>query len=211
MGQEVRCSIRSADHQDTGNAVLENDEIIFRGELRLKIPLASLKSVSSSDGELHLVWENGSAVFQLGKYAEKWAHKILKPKSTLAKLGVKPQILISTVGMSDPEFVGELREKAAKLSATKLIDNSDLIFLAADNLASLSGAKKVAEYLADAGALWIVYPKGRQDIKEQHVLNAGRRAGLLDVKVVSFSSSHTALKFVHPKAKRSSRPKTQRA
>jgi hypothetical protein len=50
--------------------------------------------------------------------------------------------------------------------------------------------------------LWIVYPKGKREIKEQQVLEAGKQAGLVDVKVVSFSATHTALKFVWPKAKR---------
>jgi hypothetical protein len=47
--------------------------------------------------------------------------------------------------------------------------------------------------------LWIVYPKGKQEITELQVIEAGRQAGLVDVKVVSFSATHTALKFVRPK------------
>jgi len=34
------------------------------------------------------------------------------------------------------------------------------------------------------------------------VRSAGLKAGLVDIKVVSFSATHTALKFVLPKAKR---------
>jgi hypothetical protein len=49
-----------------------------------------------------------------------------------------------------------------------------------------------------ATALWIVYPKGQKQITENDVLAAGRRAGLKDVKVVGFSATHTALKFVVP-------------
>ena len=64
----------------------------------------------------------------------------------------------------------------------------------------------MAVYLLQAlksdGALWIVYPKGKQEIKEVDVLAAGRAAGLVDVKVVKFSDTHTALKFVRPKAER---------
>ena len=56
--------------------------------------------------------------------------------------------------------------------------------------------KELAPSLSGAGALWIVYPKGKQDITELQVLDAGRAAGLVDVKVVSFSATHTALKFV---------------
>jgi len=41
-----------------------------------------------------------------------------------------------------------------------------------------------------------------QDITENGVLRIGRKAGLKDVKVVGFSPTHTALKFVLPVEKR---------
>jgi hypothetical protein len=50
--------------------------------------------------------------------------------------------------------------------------------------------------------LWVVYAKGRKEMSELDVLNAGRKAGLKDVKVVGFSATHTALKFVIPVEKR---------
>ncbi len=53
-----------------------------------------------------------------------------------------------------------------------------------------------------AAALWVVYPKGMKHITENDVLAAGRKCGLKDVKVVAFSVTHTALKFVIPVAKR---------
>jgi hypothetical protein len=46
--------------------------------------------------------------------------------------------------------------------------------------------------------LWIVYPKGQKSITENDVIAAGRKTGLKDVKVVGFSATHTALKFVIP-------------
>ena len=49
-------------------------------------------------------------------------------------------------------------------------------------------------------------PKARKDITEAETMAAGKRAGLVDVKVVSFSDTHTAEKFVIPVAKR---PRTQ--
>ncbi len=48
----------------------------------------------------------------------------------------------------------------------------------------------------------IVYPKGQKTITESTVRTAGLKAGLTDIKVVGFSATHTALKFVIPKAKR---------
>ena len=52
------------------------------------------------------------------------------------------------------------------------------------------------------GALWVIRPKGRPEISERAVMDAGKAAGLVDVKVVSFSETHTAEKFVIPLAAR---------
>ena len=56
MGRELVCNVRTGGKTTSGKALLETKEIIFRGDLRLKIALASLKSVSARDGELHLKW-----------------------------------------------------------------------------------------------------------------------------------------------------------
>src|SRR5208337_3685441 len=112
MGRELLCKARSGDKTASGNALLETSEIIFRGDFRLKIAFASLKSVIVRDGELHLKWPEGSAVLELGEQAEKWAHKILHPKSTAEKLGIKPGLAISAVAMADGNFVKELRRRA---------------------------------------------------------------------------------------------------
>src|SRR5271166_869949 len=97
MGRELLCSVRSA----SGKALLETSEVIFRGDFRLRIPFASLKSATARDGELHLKWGDDSAVFMLGEEAEKWAYKILHPKSTTEKLGIKPGLAISAIAMDN--------------------------------------------------------------------------------------------------------------
>ena len=53
------------------------------------------------------------------------------------------------------------------------------------------------------GAVWVVFRKGRRDFNENDVLRGGLAAGLVDVKVVRFSDTHTASKFVIRKAERS--------
>ena len=202
MGKELPCTVRSAGKTASGKALLETNEIVFRGDFRLKIPLARLESVSSRNGALHLKWPDGTAVFELGDHAEKWAHKIRHPKSTGEKLGIKPGLVISAVAIGDKGFLDDLRTQAKTFSHRKAFGDSDLIFLGAERADDLAQVARLKDSLAASGALWIVYPKGRQEIKEQHVLDAGRNAGLVDVKVVSFSASHTALKFVRPKSKR---------
>jgi hypothetical protein len=50
--------------------------------------------------------------------------------------------------------------------------------------------------------VWVIRPKGSDRISENDVMAAGRAAGLYDVKVVRFSDTHTAQKFVIPKKDR---------
>ncbi len=202
MGRELLCTVRSGGKTATAKTLLETDEIIVRGELRLKISFSSLKSVVARDGELHLKWPEGSAVFEIGDHAEKWADKILHPKTTVEKLGIKPGLVISALGVDDGNFVNDLRATAKTFSDTKPLSNSDLIFLGAQKTAELSRTRKLVASLASGGALWMVCPKGQQEITELQVIEAGRQAGLVDVKVVRFSETHTALKFMRPKAKR---------
>jgi hypothetical protein len=202
MGREIQCRAKSGEKWHQGKALLETNEVIFRGDLRLKIPFAELKSVTARDGELHLKWSGNTAVFELGPQAEKWAHTILHPKSTVEKLGIKPGLKVSAVHMPDDTTMKDARKTAAEFADAKPLKESDAIFFGAMAESELSGIKRLLPSLAGNGALWVVYPKGRKEITELQVLAAGRAAGLYDIKVVSYSAAHTALKFVRPKDKR---------
>jgi hypothetical protein len=202
MGSELVCTVRSGGKTAKGKALLETNELIFRGDFRLKIPFVSLQSISTHDGELHVRWPEGTAIFTLGPLAETWAYKILHPKSTAEKLGIKPGLTISAIGNFESGFINELKSTAKSFSDLKSLKNSDLIFLGAERRPELASAARLAPLLSSAGALWIVYPKGRKEITQIEVLQAGRSVGLVDTKVVRFSATHTALKFLRPKAKR---------
>jgi hypothetical protein len=100
-------------------------------------------------------------------------------------------------------FRGEFRLKIpfSTIKSAKAVD-PEWIFFAADSKLDLGGLSKISKSMRGAASLWIVYPKGQKHITENDVLAAGRECGLKDVKVVGFSSTHTALKFVIPLAQR---------
>jgi hypothetical protein len=202
MGNEATCTVRFGKRQSKGEALLETSEILFRGDFRLKIPFSSIESAKSVDGELRLQTPEGMAVFELGAAAAKWCEKILHPKSRVEKLGIKPGAKVSLLSSFDDEFLRELREMDSVLTDGKAAVDAEWIFFAADLQKHLAQVSKLAKSLKGAAALWIVYPKGRKNITENDVLAAGRKAGLKDVKVVGFSATHTALKFVIPVARR---------
>jgi hypothetical protein len=202
MGNEATCKVRFGNQESKGKALLETSEVLFRGDFRLKIPFSTIKSAKAVDGELRLQTAEGLAIFHLGPAAEKWCEKILHPKSRIEKLGVKPGANVSLLGSFDADFLEELGGLTKSLSKNKVAGNSEMIFFAADSKEDLAAASKIAKSMQGAAAFWIVYPKGQQHITENDVLAAGRKAGLKDIKVVGFSPTHTALKFVIPVAER---------
>jgi len=202
VGNEAKCTVSWGGQESAGRALLETTEILFRGDFRLKIPFATIKSAKAMDGELRLRTADGLAVFHLGTAAEKWRDKILHPKSRIEKLGVKAGTKVSLLSEFDPEFLRELTGLTKSVNRGRVAADSECLFFAADSKGDLAVLPKIAKAMQGAAALWIVYPKGQKHITENDVLAAGRKSGLKDVKVVGFSATHTALKFVIPLSRR---------
>jgi hypothetical protein len=148
-----------------------------------------------------------TATFSIGPAAETWARALATTKTRLDKLGVAPGLVMGVVGVEDASFREELRARVGAFTEGTPAAESDLLFYGAhaaadlDRLATLKGA------LAPAGALWVIRPKGGPAVTEAEVMAAGKKAGLVDVKVASFSPTHSALKFVIPVAARGKTPK----
>jgi hypothetical protein len=203
MGNEATCRVRFGKQESEGRALLETSEILFRGDFRLKIPFSNITSAKAVDGELRLQTAEGVAVFQLGVMAGKWCEKILHPKSRMEKLGVKPGAKVALLGAFEAAFLHEVSDLTKQCVAKgKAALDSEHVFLAAESKEDFAAISKITKFMSGSAALWIVYPKGQKHITENDVLAAGRKCGLKDVKVVGFSATHTALKFVIPLSER---------
>jgi len=202
MGNELVCKLRCDGRSYFGKALLETSEILFRGDTRLKIAISSIKAIQAKDGELHVRTSDGLVVLELGESAEKWLKKIVNPKSRIEKLGVKPGESVTLEGKFSRDFLDDLKNQGATIARAKTTLRTPWIFLAAEALQDLRRVGAIARAMQGAMALWVVYPKGQKSVTESDVRSAGLKSGLTDIKVASFSGTHTALKFVIPKAKR---------
>ena len=122
-------------------------------------------------------------------------------KPRLDRLGVKPGALVAIFGVEDKTFRSELKQRTANIAERPKKD-SDLIFLAAADKAGLKPLKSLQKFLKPNGALWVVWPKGQPQLKENDIILAAIAAGLIDNKVVSFSATLSALRLVIPLARR---------
>ena len=203
MGAEARCKLHVGSQVHEGVALLETDELLFRGPVRVKIPLRSISEVSVSDGRLLVRHANDDTVFELGAVAPKWAEKIRSPRSLIDKLDVKPGHRVSVIGVSDESFLRQLGDRAGKVAIGRFATGSDVLFLGAENAKGLDRLPRALEAITPDGAIWVVHRKGKDSaVKDTEIFGAAKRLGLTYTKVARFSETHTAEKLVVPVAKR---------
>jgi hypothetical protein len=107
---------------------------------------------------------------------------------------------VAVIGMDDPDFLAELSGRDVVLEGEW--DGLDAIFFGAECKDDLDDLSQLGERIKPAGAVWVVSPRGNSAITERDVMDGARSAGLVDVKVVRFSDTHTSAKLVIPVALR---------
>jgi hypothetical protein len=204
MGLEAETKALIEGVERAGTLQLESDFLLFRApDYRWKIPLATLKAARVEAGALEVKLERGGAVFALGDaVAAKWLDKIQNPKSLLDKLGVKADHAVGILGLTDESFLELLRSRLHNPPLSRLKQNLDVVLAGLSSADHLDRIAKARQAIHAKGMIWLIYAKGGKTITEQAVRAATASLGLVDVKVVSFSSTHTAVKVVIPVAAR---------
>lgn len=132
--------------------------------------------------------------------------EFVSTRTRVEKLGVKPGMDVLLLGIeADTAFVEELRSAGARVR-TAGSRRADMIFATFHHRADLRRLPGLVPRLHAAAVLWTLRPKGSKDLSEAEMMRAGQDAGLVDVKVVSFSEVLTAEKFVIPLARRAAHP-----
>lgn len=193
MGKEAEVTAQFPDGADEGRLQYEAPKLVFRGTQRRVFEDEALEGVRAEGGDLVLA--DGSR-FALGEpQAARWADAILNPRGRMQKVGVKPGMRAAVIGVADDTLTSELAEAGAV--PVEELRGLDLLFYAADSEAELARIADLAPTLADRGALWVVSRKGRAAVvKDVEVMAAAKACGLVDNKVVGFSDTLTALRFV---------------
>ena len=114
---------------------------------------------------------------------------------------MKPGFRVTVLGVADPPFLGELKERGADVSS-RTRAGSDIIFVAMASKDDLPRLEALRRSIKPEGAVWVIWPKGRKEFREDDVRAYGPRAELVDVKVMAFSDTLSGLKMVVPLAKR---------
>lgn len=199
MGSEFRCRVQHQGQAGEGTALLESTELMFRGDIRFRIPLASITKVETTGGRLLLTTAGGLTALELGEKAALWAEKIRNPKSLLDKWGLRSGQRVGLVGWSEAELPGSVAGRGLELVAGRSLKACDLILWNLTKAAELERLPRLRAALVPTGGIWCVYPKGNRAFGEEQVRRAARANSMVDVKVAAVSATHSSLKLVIPK------------
>src|SRR6202050_5471874 len=130
MGAEIKCRVIFGGQTSDGKALLETNEIIFRGDFKLKILLKEIKKLKASKDELRILFPKGEAIFVLGAQTAKWAQQILNPKSVIEKIGVRNGVKAVVLHVNDKDFLEKLG--AVATISDRLAQNCEVIFFGAE-------------------------------------------------------------------------------
>ncbi len=209
MGLETTCRVRVTDaggsiRAANAKVLLETDELIVRGEARIRIPRASIQRVAVRAGVLTVGAPSATVSLSLGpETADKWRKKLTEPpKALIDKLGVRSGVRVWAVGDIDETLMMQVAERTENIRRGRSATDCDVVFVALDSPRDFGRIDRAAAAIADTGAIWTVHRKGSSGISDTLVIAHARSIGLVDTKVARISDTHTAEKFVRPVASR---------
>src|SRR5277367_6593962 len=105
MGREATVQCRWGQEAGLCKVLLETHELIVRGEVRRRVPIASLRDVSVAKEELRFKVDGDAVSLSLGPaLSPRWAKAIATPPPTLAtKLGISSISRLKILGEIDSE------------------------------------------------------------------------------------------------------------
>jgi hypothetical protein len=210
MGYETKCRTRVTDatgavrEADDATVLLETDDLIVRGEARIKIPLAVIQRVSARAGVLTIMAPQGVVTMTLGAdAAAKWLRKIQEPpKRLIDKLDVKPGVKVLLLGINDKTLIDQISERTTTVLRSTPASACDVVFVGVERDADLDRIDRAAKAMTDKGAIWVVHRKGPSGVADTTIFARAKALELTYTKVVRVSDTHTAEKLVRPIAAR---------
>lgn len=210
MGYETKCKVRVDDgsgtirQSDSATVLLETDDLIVRGEARVKVPRSSITSVASHAGVVTIKSPTATVSLTLGDdAAPRWRKKLEEaPKRLIDKLDVKPSARVWMWNVSDATLEAQVGERTVNVSSGRSASNCDVVFVEIDSTNALDRIDRSAKAITADGAIWVVHPKGKSGVADTAIFAKAKELGLIYTKVARISETLSAEKLVWPRASR---------
>ena len=209
MGYETKCRVHVDDGSGKpriaeGTVLLETDDLIVRGDARVKVPRRDIQDVSRRAGVVTITAPQATVKLTLGEpAATRWEAKLKEaPKRLIDKLDVKPNAKVWLLDVAEPELETQLAERTSEVSRAKSARERDVVFVGVERDAHLPRIERALNAMLDDGAIWVIHPKGRDGVADTSIFEKAKTLNLTYTKVARVSETHTAEKLVRPRASR---------
>lgn len=209
MGYETKCRVQVDDGSGKprtaeATVLLETDELVVRGEARVKVLRREVQSVTRRAGVVTVVAPTATVKLALGEpAASKWEQKLKEPpKRLIDKLDVKAGAKVWLLEAASPELEAQIGERTANVTRGKSARDCDVVFVGVERDAQLSRIERAMDALLDDGAIWVIHPKGKSGVADTTIFEKAKALNLTYTKVARVSDTHTAEKLVRPRASR---------
>ena len=212
MGYETKCRVRVDDgsgkirQADAATVLLETDDLVVRGDARVKVPRTSITRVASRGGIVTITSPTSTVSLALGEEAAAKWHKKLEepPKRMIDKLDVKPGAKVWLSHIEDAALIAQVRERTDNVTSRRSATKCDVAFVQVDSDDDLDRIDRATKVIADNGAVWVVHPKGKTGVADTTIFGRAKALGLTYTKVARVSETLSAEKLVWPRASRGS-------
>ena len=208
VGLETKCRAKVDDgsgkiREADATVLLETDELIVRGEARIKVPRASIEKVTTRAGVLTVSAPPATIALTLGAdAAAKWKTKIEEPpKRLIDKLDVKPGAKVWLFDIDDETLISQVSERTDKVLRGSSASSCDVVFVDVNSEKELDRIGKAIDATHDSGAVWVIHRKGPTGVADTTIFAKAKALGLVYTKVARVSERDTAEKLVRPKAR----------
>jgi len=209
VGLEAKCRARVTDdagktREAESTVLLETDELIVRGEARIRIPRAAIKTITVRAGTLIVTAPGAKLALSLGTVAAtKWQKKLAEaPKQLVDKLDIKPGAKVWLFEVDDETLIEQVERRTTAVVRGRSASGCDVVIVDVDAEKELDRIERAIDATHSDGAVWVVHRKGASGITDVAIFARAKALGLVYTKVARVSERDTAEKLVRPRAAR---------
>jgi hypothetical protein len=201
MGKELNTTIKCGREKATCKVMLETSQIIVRGDIKRRFPLASLRKLAARGGWLEFESAGERVSIKLDGDAAAWIDRIKNPPSRTQKLRLAAGMKACVLGVAEAGVVDEIAKATGRKPVRALVDNTDVVMLFAELVADLRRLREIERRLSPKGATWVLWPKGGGELRHESVVEAAAAVGLEQTISIGFSERLTGLRLSRPAKK----------
>ena len=206
MGLEAKCTVEWLATKRTAALHLDSRHLDVRLKPALRIAFDAIRSTRLEAGRLVLELPEGPHGCCISERTPppSGPRRSVSPRADSTSSGSSLACASVYSMLSMPVSSASWRRLRESRRPSDSSKRAAIVILFTPDTTALAVLTSIKKALTPNGAVWVLRTKGKTAaVSEDAVRGAARRAGLVDVKVLAFSETLSALKLVIPVAKRS--------